>query len=343
MSTQPNSKTRELHAWLAELQQKRQRKEEEKRRAEEQLRKEAKIEAELLRQIAVEEERERQEADAAERERVAEEIWKLEEEERQRWEAEHRVEAVRQVQAPESLMWVDDGSGDDGDAEEETETKKGKGKETEKGAENGWMIVGGSGRCKACWKEETACKINLGEIEKWWKSTEKGKVYKKAPPTTSCQRCTEVRRKPCILPATEECRRKMEKSGKPTKLTVAPSASSGGKRPLEDTDRGLLLKKKQKKAEEKMLMEEEFRMEVADALGSIAVDAAHFARAAELQNFLLQQLVEALGGSGTAFGKLPEEGKLEKEDKADELYKVDESEEGSEEESGEESGEGSEE
>ena len=75
--------------------------------------------------------------------------------------------------------------------------------------------------------------------------------------------------------------------------------------------------------------------EVADTLGSIAVDAARFARAAELQNFLLQQLVEALGGSGTAFGKLPEEGKLETEDEADKLYKADESEEESREELGE--------
>jgi len=191
----------------------------------------------------------------------------------------------------------------------------------------------------ACWKEETPCKINLGEIEKWQKSTEKGKVYKKAPPATSCQRCMEVRQKPCILPATEECRRKMEKLGKPTKPTVTPSASSGGKRPLEDADRGLLPKKKQKK-KEKMLTEEEFRMEVADTLGAIAVDTARFARAAELQNFLLQQLVVVLGGSGTAFSKLPEEGKLETEDKADKSYKADESEEGSEEESGEESGEG---
>jgi len=37
MSTQPNSKTGELHAQLAELQQKRQQEEEEKRRMEEQL------------------------------------------------------------------------------------------------------------------------------------------------------------------------------------------------------------------------------------------------------------------------------------------------------------------
>jgi len=227
---------------------------------------------------------------------VAEEIRKLEEEERQRQEAEHRAEAVRQVQAPESPMRVNDGSGDDGDAEEEAE-KKGKEKEKEK-EKDGWEIVGGSGRCKACRKEETACKINLGKIEKWRKSTEKGKVYKKAPAATSCQRCMEVRRKSCILPATEECRRKLENLGKPTKLTIAPSASLGRKRPLEDADRGLPPKRKQKKAEENLLTEEEFRTEVADALGSIAVNAARFARAAELQNFLLQQLVEALGGVG---------------------------------------------
>jgi len=165
-----------------------------------------------------EEERERQEAEAAERERVAEEIRKLEEEERQRWEAEHCAEPVHQVQAPESPMWVDDGSGDDRDAEEEMK-KKGKGKE-----KDGWEIIGGSGRCKVCQKEETACKINLGEIEKWRKSTEKGKVYKKAPPATSCQRCMEVRQKPCILPATEECQRKMEKPGKPLANEAVSSA-----------------------------------------------------------------------------------------------------------------------
>jgi len=238
MSTQP--KTSDLHTRLAELQQKRQREEEERKWVEECLRQEAEAEAELLRQIAAEEERERQEAEAAERERVAEEARRLEEEERQRREAEHRAEAVRQVQAPASPMRVNngsgDGSGDDEDAEEETEKKKGKGKETEKGKEkekNGWMIVGGSGRCLACRKEDTECRINLVEIEKWRKNTEKGKVYKKAPPATSCQRCMETRRKPCILLATEECQQKMGQSGKPTKPSVAPSASSGGKRPLE--------------------------------------------------------------------------------------------------------------
>jgi len=162
MSTQP--KTSDLHARLTELQQKRQQEEEERKQVEECLRQEAEVKAELVRQIAVEEERERQEAEVAEQERAAEEVRRLEEEERLRWEVEHRVEVVRQVQAPASPMWVDNGSGDrlgdDENAEEETEKKKGKGKETEKGKENEknrWMIVGGSGRCLACRKEDTEC------------------------------------------------------------------------------------------------------------------------------------------------------------------------------------------
>jgi len=57
---------------------------------------------------------------------VAEEIWKLEEKERQRQEAEHRAEVVHQVQAPESPMRVDDGSGDDGDVERKRRRQRGK-------------------------------------------------------------------------------------------------------------------------------------------------------------------------------------------------------------------------
>ena len=249
-----------------------------------------------------------------------------------------------------------DGSGDNEESEEETEKNKGKGKESEKGAEkekNGWMIVGGSGRCLACRKDDTECRINLVEIEKWQKNTEKGRAYKKAPPATSCQRCMEIRRKPCILPATEECRRKMGKPGKPTKPSVAPSASSGGKRPLEDAGQGLPPKKKQKKTERKLLTEGEFRTEVVDMLDGIEsrlrqqwVEAARLAKATELQNYLLQQLVVAMGGGATLFGKLPAEGKLATEDEADESEEEADgsySGESSEEESGEESGEGPEE
>jgi len=81
----------------------------------------------------------------------------------------------------------------------------------------------------------------------------------------------------------------------------------GGRRSRAST------KKKQKKgAEDKMLTKEEFRMEVADTLDAIEeqlrqqwLEAACLARAAELQNFLLQQLVVALEGNGTPHGKLP--------------------------------------
>jgi len=241
------------------------------------------------------------------------------------------------------------------------ETKKGKGKE-----KNRWEIVGGSGRCNACQKEETPCKINLGEIEKWQKSTEKGKVYKKALPATSCQRCIEVRQKPCIPPATEECQQKMEKLGKPMKPLVAPSASLGRKRPREDVGRGLLLLKRQRQAveEETKMMEEQprvkemlegqFRAKMVKVLGWIdmqlkqqALEAEFFTKVTELQNILLHHLVTVLEGQAAARGSLPDEGKLLTEDEVEESYKPDESEEGSDEESdeesGEESGEGSEE
>ena len=96
------------------------------------------------------------------------------------------------------------------------------------------------------------------------------------------------------------------------------------------------------------MTEGEFRTEVVDMLGAIEgrlrqqwVEAACLARATELQNYLLQQVVVALGGSVTASGKLPEEGKLATEDEAEGSSWSDESEESSEEELGEELGEGS--
>jgi len=103
-------------------------------------------------------------------------------------------------------------------------------------------------------------------------------------------------------------------------------------------------------AEGKLLTEGEFRTEVVDVLDGIEgwlrqqwVEAARLAKATELQNYLLQQLVVALGGGATVFSKLPAEGKLVTENEADGSYKTGESGESSEEGSGEESGEGSEE
>jgi len=222
-----------------------------------------------------------------------------------------------QVQAPESPMWVNDGLGDDGDAEEEME-KKGKEK-------NRWEIIGGSGRCKACWKEETACKINLGEIEKWQKSTEKGKVYKKALPA-ACHLLSEVHGGEAEALHSSGHGRMSTEDGKTREANEAIGSTFcqfgqeeafGGHRSRASAQ------EKQKKVEEKMLTEEEFWMEVADTLGLIAVDAACFARAAELQNFLLQRLVVVLEGKGdgTAYSMLPSGGKLLTEDKAEESYK----------------------
>jgi len=81
-----------------------------------------------------------------------------------------------------------------------------------------------------------------------------------------------------------------------------------------------------------LLTEGEFRTEVVDMLDTIeewlrqmSLEATRLARATELQNFLLQQLVVALGGSEPAFGKLPAEGKWAMEDEAEESYKPDES------------------
>ena len=101
------------------------------------------------------------------------------------------------------------------------------------------------------------------------------------------------------------------------------------------------------------MTEGEFRTEVAETLEGIEsrlrqqwVEAARLAKATELQNYLLQQLVVALGGGATLFGKLPAEGKLATEDEADESEEEADgsySGESSEEESGEESGEGPEE
>jgi len=96
----------------------------------------------------------------------------------------------------------------------------------------------------------------------------------------------------------------------------------------------------EEKVERKVLTEGEFRTEVVDMLDAIEerlrhqwLEAARLAKATELQNFLLQQLLVALGGSAPAFGKLPAEGKWGTEDEVEESYKLDESEEGSDKES----------
>ena len=228
MSNTNDQKSAKLRARLTRQQEQRQREEVERRLADERLRAGAEAEQELLRQIAAEEEWKCQDMEA---QKLAEELKVL-----RRAEAE-RAEEVRRVQSSSggagataggaggaggtaaSPMRVNDQL--EGGEGETKEKKKGKGKEG-----IAWEIVGGSGRCNVCRKEDTECRIQLAAIEKWREDIKAGKKFSKAPTGTSCKRCVSIRRKTCLLPAMTECRKKL--GG--TKAKVAPSASSGEKR-----------------------------------------------------------------------------------------------------------------
>ena len=64
----------------------------------------------------------------------------------------------------ESEEEEDDGNGDEEENEGTKKKRKEKGKEK---VEEDWSIVGGAGRCAACIRENTGCKINLPAIDKW--------------------------------------------------------------------------------------------------------------------------------------------------------------------------------
>jgi hypothetical protein len=352
MSTSNNPKTSDLHAKLAEMQRKRQREvEEEKKRAEERLRKEAEAEAELLREIAEAEQTERQEA---EEERLAREMRRQLLEWQRRKDEEVRKMQGASSQVVESPMRVDIGDGDEeeeSEAEKEKEIeKKGKGK----AKKEEWEIVGGAGRCDACRKEDTMCIINLVRIESWRKKLQAGKTFSKAPPETSCRQCVEVRRKVCILPASEDCRLQIVKAVK-KKASAVPSASSGGKRQRVEVEMELPRKKKAKREAEEVdenageISEGRFRAVVVGVLERMEMrmrqqvaEASRHARAAELTNVLLQRMVNKYA----EHGDLPAEGNWEtEEEEEDSEYEAEgeegvpvdvESAEGSEEESGEE-------
>src|SRR6266568_4375912 len=180
MSNAHDQKSAELRARLARQQEQWQWEEEEQRLADERLHAGAEAEQELLRQIAAEEERERQDAEV---QKLVEELEVL-----RRAEAEW-AEEVRRVQSSSggagataggaggtaaSPMQVNDQS-EEGEGETK-EKKKGKGKEGV-----AWEIVGGSGRCNACQKEDTECRIQLAVIEKWRKDIKAGKKFSKVP------------------------------------------------------------------------------------------------------------------------------------------------------------------
>jgi hypothetical protein len=69
-----------------------------------------------------------------------------------------------------------------------------------------WTIVGGAGRCEACIREDTPCKINVGAIDTWREKVGKGEVFTRGPAGTNCEQCANIRRKRCVLPATEDMR-----------------------------------------------------------------------------------------------------------------------------------------
>ncbi len=115
--------------------------------------------------------------------------------------------------------------------------------EVRRGSLPGWANVEGAGRCNACRKEDTVCRINLGLIEKWreefrdgtWRPTRGNK----APTGTGCERCLTVRKQRCELPATEEMRaglptetRKGKARARPDE-SITPSVASSSKRRLE--------------------------------------------------------------------------------------------------------------
>jgi hypothetical protein len=111
--------------------------------------------------------------------------------------------------------------------------------EKPRGSEPGWANVEGAGRCSACRKENTVCRINVALIEKWREDYKNG-VWKpsrggKAPTGTGCERCLGVRKQRCELPATEEMRAGLPTESRRAKAKEGDGSSvvSSGKRRLE--------------------------------------------------------------------------------------------------------------
>ena len=105
-----------------------------------------------------------------------------------------QAEEVRRVQSTSGGAGTTVASPMQVDDEKREEREKTKEKKKEEGKEGAaWEIVGGSGRCSVCRKEDTECQINLVVIEKWRKDIKAGKKFSKAPTGTSCKRCTSIR------------------------------------------------------------------------------------------------------------------------------------------------------
>jgi hypothetical protein len=99
-----------------------------------------------------------------------------------------------------------------GDEEEEAEDEKGREREKKgKGpVRDGWTVLEGDGRCEACRQLKVGCRVSLDAIEKWRATHASGKRHARAPHNTSCEKCSQELKKPCILPATEDLRKEVE-------------------------------------------------------------------------------------------------------------------------------------
>jgi hypothetical protein len=143
-----------------------------------------------------------------------------------------------------------------GKKKEERKQKAEKDEKGRKDEKDGWTIVGGAGRCEACVREDTVCKINLAAIGKWREEVRIGDEFHKNPPGTNCELCASSRKKRCILPATKEMRdaivevvktpvrtgrlvvplRGSRASTRSRGGSSVPSASSGTKRKMRDLE-----------------------------------------------------------------------------------------------------------
>ena len=70
-------------------------------------------------------------------------------------------------------------------------------------------MVGGSGRCCMCVKDDVQCHVNTTAILQWRECAEEGKVTAHAPTGTSCERCNTSLKRTCELPGTADLREKV--------------------------------------------------------------------------------------------------------------------------------------
>jgi len=124
------------------------------------------------------------------------------------------------------MVIVEDTGRVDRGKEKEARKEKGKKREEEKGG-LGLVIVGGAGRCNACVREDTPCKISLLAIDKWQADVKSGMVFHKNPSGTNCEKCASDRKKRCILLATKEMRDAIVEVPKSSKTSLATLKPGG--------------------------------------------------------------------------------------------------------------------